>query len=259
MKKTISSAAAGMALLALAASCSATQNMNISELSGRWEITAVEGKAVEMTVPDAEIPYLGFDTATGRLTGNAGCNSIKGAFVAGNGDGKITFDKIASTRMMCPDMNVEQSVLQALDKVTGYKKTGAGNVVLTGDNGTPLVSLRKVEDGAVSGSLEGTWLIKTLDGKDLVPTPEASYTVKFDAGNHTFSCATGCNILGGAFSADKSKFKFDLSTSTMMMCPDMSVEDTLKRILPTVTGYGPVDGGIGFYSGTDRPVMVIVR
>lgn len=259
MRRIITTVAVGAALMALMASCNTTKSMSVSELGGRWEITSVNGNAVEMTAPDAEIPFLGFDTASGRVSGNAGCNSIMGGFTAVPSEGKISFDKIASTRMMCPDMTFEQSVLQALDKVTGYKNEGSGRMVLLGADGKGLISLSKVNTEVSGGELQGTWLIRTLDGKVLSPTPEATYSVTFDAGKRTFSCATGCNILGGTFASDKSGFKFDLSTSTMMMCPDMSVEDTLKKVLPTVTNYGRTPDGIGFYAGNGDLILEIVK
>lgn len=259
MKKFISYAAAGAAVMVMAASCASTKKMNVSELSGRWEITAVNGKPVASSALESQ-PYLGFDVKEESISGNAGCNRIMGRFSTVGGDGHIKFDKVATTRMMCPDMTVEQSVLQALDKVVGYKAAGTGMVALTGENGSTLISLKEIKSDIEAADLNGTWLIRTLGGKELTPTPEASYTVTFDPANRTFSCSTGCNTLGGSFSADYSDFGFDLSTSTMMMCPDTSVEDTLKELLPSVTRYGRIsDGGIGFYSDSDTPVMTLVR
>lgn len=259
MRRIITTVTLGAALMALMASCNTTKNMTATELGGRWEITAVNGKTVEMTAPDAGIPFIGFDTATGRISGNAGCNSIMGGFTAVPAEGKISFDKIASTRMMCPDMSFEQSLLQALDKVTGFKNEGSGKMVLLGADGSGLISLRKENTEVAAGELQGTWLIRTLDGKELSPTPEATYSVTFDAAKRSFSCATGCNTLGGTYSAEKSAFKFDLSTSTMMMCPDMTVEDTLKKVLPTVKSYGRAGGAIAFYAADGHPVMIIVK
>lgn len=258
MKKFISYAAAGAAMM-MAVSCATTKKMDVSELSGRWEITAVNGKPVASSALESQ-PFLGFDVTEGKIFGNAGCNRITSGFSSAGGAGHITFDKVASTRMMCPDMTVEQNVLQALDKVVGYKSTGAGEVALTGENGSTLISLKVIKPEIDAAGLGGTWLIRTLGGKELTPTPEASYTVTFDAANRTFSCSTGCNTLGGSFSADYSDFRFDLSTSTMMMCPDTSVEDTLKELLPSVTRYGRISGGgIGFYSDSDTLVMTLVR
>ena len=102
----------------MAVSCATTKKMDVSELSGRWEITAVNGKPVASSALESQ-PFLGFDVTEGKIFGNAGCNRITSGFSSAGGAGHITFDKVASTRMMCPDMTVEQNVLQALDKVVG--------------------------------------------------------------------------------------------------------------------------------------------
>lgn len=121
-------------------------------------------------------------------------------------------------------------------------------------------SLKKVKADITSADLNGTWRIQSLADKELTPDADTAYTVTFNAKDNTFSCATGCNVLGGSFSTDYTDFKFDLSTSTMMMCPDTSLEDGLKEVLPTVTSYGRLaGGGIGFYSDTNDLVLILVK
>ena len=203
MRKNWIIAASAAALAVVGSSCSSTKSMNLDELSGRWEVTGVNGKEVKMSAPDAQLPYLGFDVVNGRLSGNAGCNSIMGSFPTTEAAGKISFGDVATTRMMCPDMEVEQSVVQALGNVAGYKGEGTDKVALVNAEGSLLLSLKKVKADITSADLNGTWRIQTLAGKELTP-PDAdtAYTVTFDAKEGTFSCSTGCNVLGGAFSTD---------------------------------------------------------
>lgn len=252
--------AAAAAIAVAGSSCSSTKSMNLDELSGRWEITDVNGSKVTMSAPDAEMPYLGFDVVNGRLSGNAGCNSIMGSFPTSDPAGKISFGDVATTRMMCPDMEVEQNVVQALGNVAGYKSEGADKVALVSADGAQLLSLKKIKADITAADLNGTWRIQSLADKELTPDADTDYSVTFNSKDNTFSCATGCNVLGGAFSTDYTDFKFDLSTSTMMMCPDTSVEDALKAVLPTITSYGRLaGGGIGFYSDTNDLVLILVK
>ena len=51
---------------------------------------------------------------------NAGCNRMTGTFEADSlQPGKISFGQVGATRMMCPDMDTENKVLQALNTVKG--------------------------------------------------------------------------------------------------------------------------------------------
>ena len=48
--------------------------------------------------------------------------------------------------------------------------------------------------------------------------------------------------------------------STRMACPDMSVEQALSRLLPTVTSYGRLaDGSLGFYNAQNDMVLKLSR
>ena len=73
----------------MAVSCATTKKMDVSELSGRWEITAVNGKPVASSALESQ-PFLGFDVTEGKIFGNAGCNRITGGFSSVGGAGHIT-------------------------------------------------------------------------------------------------------------------------------------------------------------------------
>ncbi|MGN1218735.1 MAG: META domain-containing protein, partial [Phocaeicola sp.] len=104
MKKNLISAAAFAAVLL--SSCGTTTKS--VDITGEWSVVSVEGKQVTGN------PYIGFDTENGRLYGNAGCNRIMGGFeIDSVNPGHIGLTNVASTRMMCPDMETEQKVLEA--------------------------------------------------------------------------------------------------------------------------------------------------
>ena len=73
--------------------------------------------------------------------------------------GTIDLGALASTRMACPDMTVENNVLSALNKVKKYKKLGKENIALCGASNRPIVVLQKKESVSMLSDLEGKWII----------------------------------------------------------------------------------------------------
>ena len=103
-------------------SCASTKNAaTLSSLSGEWNIIEINGSAV-VPAPNQEFPFIGFDTKTGQVYGNSGCNRLMGSFDVNAKPGQIDLGALGSTRMMCPDMTVEKNVLAALGQVKKYKQ-----------------------------------------------------------------------------------------------------------------------------------------
>ncbi len=102
---------------------------------GKWYFTAVGDSEVHNSDAAEEWPYLMFDPAAGRVSGNAGCNQLSGSYTC-TAAGDITFgDDMISTRMLCPDMSLERKVLQSLPSVRHYTITD-GSLTLTAADGT---------------------------------------------------------------------------------------------------------------------------
>ena len=102
-------------------SCSSSKKATIADMKGEWDIVSLNGEAVNTGV--AEQPFIGFDTEEGRIYGKSGCNRILGQLDMTAAPGEISFAQMGSTRMACPDMDLENNVLQTLSGVTEYKKT----------------------------------------------------------------------------------------------------------------------------------------
>ena len=81
-----------------------------------------------MPAPNQEFPFIGFDTKTGKVYGNSGCNRMMGSFDVNAKPGTIDLGALGSTRMACPDMTVEKNVLSALGQVKKYKVLGENNM-----------------------------------------------------------------------------------------------------------------------------------
>ena len=75
------------------------------------------------------------------MSGNSGCNRMLGTFDVNAKPGSLELAAMASTRMMCPDMTTEKSVLSALAQVKGYKKAGKEKMYLCNASNRPVVVL----------------------------------------------------------------------------------------------------------------------
>ena len=70
-------------------SCASTKNAaTLSSLSGEWNIIEINGSAV-VPAPNQEFPFIGFDTKTGQVYGNSGCNRLMGSFDVNAKPGQI--------------------------------------------------------------------------------------------------------------------------------------------------------------------------
>lgn len=141
MKKLIYSLAF-MGMIALGAcnnnATKKTDEASLNSLSGEWLIENVNGTKVT-PVEMQDTAFIGFDVTNGTIYGNAGCNRIMGSFNKDAKPGVLVLENTGATRMMCPDMTVEDLVLPALGEVKEYKLNdntlsllnGNGEVVFT--------------------------------------------------------------------------------------------------------------------------------
>lgn len=102
--------------------------------------------------------------------------------------------------------------------------------VFKGKNSTDVETTQSIYDK--------TWKLTELNGKavpDKVNGKEPS--ISFDVESQRYSASGGCNGLGGTFSIKNNKIEFSQGMSTMMACPDMSVEDGFKTIFGKTLAY----------------------
>ena len=146
MKKVFVSLCMAATLMGMS-SCASTKNVaTLSSLGGEWNIIEINGSAV-VPAPNQEFPFIGFDTKTGKVYGNSGCNRMMGSFDVNAKPGTIDLGALASTRMACPDMSGERELLQALDKVVRFDAVGevkpVNKIALYGTDNTKLMVIEK--------------------------------------------------------------------------------------------------------------------
>lgn len=262
MKKVIVSVFIAGAALALSSCRSAKDVPSLSTMNGEWNIIEVNGSAV---VPGQgqELPFIGFDTTTGKVFGNSGCNRLMGSFDVNSKPGTIQLGALGSTRMACPDMTTEQNVLGALGQVKGYKKLGKNNMALCNASNRPVIVLEKKASGLKLSVLNGEWMISEANGEAIPSGMEKQPFLNIDVKKKSIHGNAGCNLINGSFETNKENprsISFPGVISTMMACPDMEVEGKVLKALNEVKSFDVLaGGGIGFYDANGALVMVLVK
>lgn len=115
--------------------------VSLSDLSGEWVIELAGGNKIVATAEVA--PFIGFNTDESRIYGNVGCNTINGALIQDEDvPSSLRFENVATTMMMCPDMQTETIVLNALNETRSFDVKD-GKIYLLGENGNELLVLKK--------------------------------------------------------------------------------------------------------------------
>ena len=105
MKKVFVSICIAGAALAMSSCRSVEKAIPLSSINGEWNIIEVNGSKITPG-ESTPLPFIAFDTATGRVSGNSGCNRMMGSFDVNAKPGSLELTGMASTRMMCPDMTL---------------------------------------------------------------------------------------------------------------------------------------------------------
>lgn len=139
MRKSIFGILAMFISVLFLASCGAAKQGTSALISGRWNIAEVNGEKIT----SEKIPFIEFDTAEGRLHGNAGCNNFNAAYKLDPAKpSSLQLLPAAATMMACPNMETETKVLKALENVSSVKKAGSA-LQLLDKNGTVVYLLEK--------------------------------------------------------------------------------------------------------------------
>lgn len=109
--------------------------------NGAWQVTKLNGTAVPT---DVEMQMV-IDIPEQKLHGNAGCNTMNGSiYMNPDIQNSLEFKNIATTRMTCPQIALEQQLLTALAQVTTVQLGKDGSLMLVDADGHTLVTLTKL-------------------------------------------------------------------------------------------------------------------
>lgn len=138
MRKVFYGALAVVAIMTAASCANSKQTQNSdaattadsTALFKEWTLVELEGQAVDATTT-THVPTIMFTQDGHRVSGHAGCNRMMGSFTL-SGSNELKLGPMASTKMACADMKIEDAYLKALDKVNSYNFEN-GNLLLNND------------------------------------------------------------------------------------------------------------------------------
>lgn len=231
--------AVAAAVLSLAACRSSKDAVSVNDLDGEWNVVEIQGQAVQAESQ----PFIGFDAQDGRVYGYTGCNRLMGALTLSKPN-KIELGQMASTLMVCPDMETERLMLNALASVKSLKCSGK-TLVLYGADKEPVMLLQKRFEVVPLSSLNGDWKVVAVNGTAL-PAMENVPAFSLDMTTHRIGGNSGCNRLSGEIRHDaavENSISFANVASTRMACPDMDTENQVLSALNQVCAYGMLANG----------------
>lgn len=262
MKKVFVSICIALTALTLSSCRSTKEATSLSSMNGEWNVVEINGTTVVPAQGQA-LPFIGFDTATGKVYGNSGCNRLMGSFDVKAQAGTIDLSQLGSTRMMCPDMTIEQNVLGALAQVKGYRKVGKEGMALCNADKRPVLVLEKKGAGVKLSVLKGEWLITEVNGEAVPTGMEKQPFIAFDLKEKRIHGNAGCNLMNGGFQTNEANalsITFPAVASTMMACPDMETEGKIMGALNEVKTFDVLaSGNIGLYDANGTLVLVLTK
>lgn len=87
-----------------------------------WKLVEIFGQKIEPTQNPKEAHII-LKIENNRVVGNSGCNNFTGEYeILANK--RIRFSKVASTKMMCLNMEIENNMFKIFDEVANYEISG---------------------------------------------------------------------------------------------------------------------------------------
>ncbi len=229
----------------------------ISRLDGEWTITSV-GKTTVHEDPE-DMPYIYFETSTGKFYASNGCNILNGAF-SDAGKNNIQFSGVLATANDCPDAKYRQAINNVLTdgvKVTlNYYTHGQEtyvDLISTGNN--KLLTLRRHNLEAINGK----WLVSKI-GNVSVDNPEVNLFL--DVSELKLHGNTGCNYFNGNIVINPevdSSISFEDMGVTMRMCENQEIEMALLVALEETHTYHKNGNELTLYSSSGKELMHLKR
>lgn len=213
--------------------CFGAKKTSIS--SNTWSLVELSG---EQITPKAGRFSLIFSHNDSKFSGMAECNRYFGTFKLKNK--KLSFGHVGSTRMMCPNQQLESKYFELLNKVDSYSLSK--NTLKLKNKGTVILVFNIAPEKPKTCELPVTldahsWKVTEINGEN-ISSEEDLYTITFDKTENKFFGMGNCNRFFGIFSTtNKTQLKIENMGSTQMMCPDQTTEDLFFIIVNEIDSY----------------------
>lgn len=117
-------------------------HQNFEFLNGTWKVIAIDGEEVNI-----EKMKLVFDVDEHKIHGNTGCNVLNGKLETDmDVPNSISFESIAVTMMLCPEMEYQTAMLVALEEACRAKPVDRDKVLFIDSNGRTVLTLQRTTD-----------------------------------------------------------------------------------------------------------------
>jgi heat shock protein HslJ len=88
-----------------------------------WKLTEINGKPVKVDSTFMKEPHVIFKTDQNQVNGNGGCNGFGGQYEL-KAPNRIKIDRLVSTQMACPALDIENQFTKALTEADNYYVNG---------------------------------------------------------------------------------------------------------------------------------------
>ncbi|AFD07130.1 META domain-containing protein [Solitalea canadensis] len=96
---------------------------NVNQLVGsKWNLSQLMSNGSAIDISKGKPAFIEFNKDDSRVSGSLGCNNFTGGYKFE--EGKLKFGPLASTKMMCTEMAVEDALSKALNDATDVKLNG---------------------------------------------------------------------------------------------------------------------------------------
>lgn len=114
--------------------------MTLAELNGQWIIESVFNQPVPAGLE--RMPFVNFDIEGNVVMGMAGCNRMKGSLTVSEDKLSVSIPPMATTRMACPNMELEGNVLSALSSIKTFGRLDKDRIALFSTGGAQVMVLK---------------------------------------------------------------------------------------------------------------------
>lgn len=123
-------------------------HQNLDFLNGSWRVIKIDGvEPIDGKEPNFEKMKLVFDIPEKKFHGNTGCNVLNGRIETNiSAPNTFSFEGIAVTMMMCPEIEYQRAMLVALEEAARAKRVDEKRMILLDLEGDPLMTLEKYEE-----------------------------------------------------------------------------------------------------------------
>jgi heat shock protein HslJ len=221
-------------------------------ISEKWVIGSIFKSGQKQDVSTKNF-LLHFNEETQSVSGKV-CNSFRGSLSTQKGN-RITIGQLMSTKMLCSDIDFENSIMASLQSANSYGFNG--DTLLLSQDGNVLLALtlQQQADAAQTDSPKKsdpqekidisnkTWYFTSYNFEDnLVDISPLGSFILFNKQEQKVTGHAPCNNFFGtaifeSISNTNGKLKLDKIGSTMMACENLSAEQIVMKLLAMVDEY----------------------